>query len=98
MHHLIKVCLSILNFNKECNKEVLKVSSQGISTISFSIDDYTSVYFLVRFSTSKLVYLEYFDRFKGMKPYLYINQHEWDYIKETFDKDDVKESLKKGLV
>tara|TARA_A100001515_G_scaffold28783_1_gene22329 strand:+ start:734 stop:1960 length:1227 start_codon:yes stop_codon:yes gene_type:complete len=41
------------------------------------------------------VYLEYFDRFKGMKPYLYINQHEWDYIKETFDKDDVKESLAK---
>ena len=39
------------------------------------------------------MYLEYFDRFKGMKPYLYINQHEWDYIKETFDKDDVKESL-----
>ena len=30
-----------------------------------------------------------------MKPYLYINQHEWDYIKETFDKDDVKESLAK---
>ena len=41
------------------------------------------------------MYLEYFDRFKGMKPYLYINQHEWDYIKETFDKDDVKESLAK---
>ena len=38
---------SILNANKECNKAVLKVSSQGISTISFSIDDYTSVYFLV---------------------------------------------------
>ena len=41
------------------------------------------------------MYLEYFDRFKGMKPYLYINQHEWNYIKETFDKDDVKESLAK---
>ena len=41
------------------------------------------------------MYLEYFDRFKGMKPYLNINQHEWNYIKETFDKDDVKESLAK---
>ena len=41
------------------------------------------------------MYLEYFDKFKGMKPYLNINQHEWNYIKETFDKDDVKESLAK---
>ena len=41
------------------------------------------------------MYLEYFDKFKGMKPYLEINQHEWNYIKETFDKDDVKESLAK---
>ena len=41
------------------------------------------------------MYLEYFDRFKGMEPYLNINQHEWNYIKETFDKDDVKESLAK---
>ena len=30
-----------------------------------------------------------------MEPYLYISQHEWDYIKQTFDKDDVKESLAK---
>ena len=41
------------------------------------------------------MYLEYFDRFKGMEPYLNINQHEWNYIKETFDKDDVTESLAK---
>ena len=41
------------------------------------------------------MYLEYFDRFKGMEPYLNINHHEWNYIKETFDKDDVKESLAK---
>ena len=41
------------------------------------------------------MYLEYFDRFKGMTPYLNINQHEWNYIKETLDKDDVKESLAK---
>ena len=38
---------SILNANKECNKAVLKVSSQGISTISFKIDDYSSEYYLV---------------------------------------------------
>ena len=38
---------SILNANKECNKAVLKVSSQGISTISFEIDDYSAEYFLV---------------------------------------------------
>ena len=38
---------SILNANKECNKAVLKVSSQGISTISFEIDDYHSEYYLV---------------------------------------------------
>ena len=41
------------------------------------------------------MYLDYFDKFKGMVPYLYISQHEWDYIKQTFDKDDVKESLAK---
>ena len=38
---------SILNANKECNKAVLKVSSQGIATIKFSIDDYTSEYYFV---------------------------------------------------
>jgi len=41
------------------------------------------------------VYLKYFDKFRGMEPYLYIKQNEWEYIKETFDKDDVKESLAK---
>ena len=30
-----------------------------------------------------------------MKPYLEINEKEWEYIKETFDKEDVKESLAK---
>ena len=39
------------------------------------------------------MYLEYFDKFKGQEPYLHINETEWSYIKETFDKDDVKESL-----
>ena len=41
------------------------------------------------------MYLEYFDKFRDMNPYLHINQSEWEYIKETFDKDDVKESLAK---
>lgn len=41
------------------------------------------------------MYLEYFDKFYGMKPYLYIDNKEWEYIKNTFNKDDVKESLAK---
>ena len=41
------------------------------------------------------MYLEYFDKFKGMTPYLEIGEEEWSYIKETFEKDDVKESLAK---
>ena len=39
------------------------------------------------------MYLEYFDKFKGQEPYLEIDETEWSYIKETFEKDDVKESL-----
>ena len=39
------------------------------------------------------MYLEYFDRFKDMKPYFCIEEYEWSYILETFDKDDVKETL-----
>jgi len=38
---------NILTANKECQKAVLKVSSQGIATISFNIDDYYSEYYLV---------------------------------------------------
>ena len=38
---------NILNANKECQKAVLKVSAQGIATISFNIDDYNSQYYLV---------------------------------------------------
>jgi len=41
------------------------------------------------------MYLQYFDKFYGMKPYLYIDNKEWEYIKNTFNKDDVKESLAK---
>ena len=39
------------------------------------------------------MYLDYFDKFKGQEPYLHIDETEWGYIKETFEKDDVKESL-----
>ena len=39
------------------------------------------------------MYIEYFDKFKGMTPYLHINSEEWEHIKNTFDRDDVKDSL-----
>ena len=39
------------------------------------------------------MYLDYFDKFYNMEPYLEIDEKEWEYIKETFDKEDVKESL-----
>jgi len=39
------------------------------------------------------MYLDYFDKFKNQEPYLHIDEKEWTYIKDTFDKDDVKESL-----
>jgi hypothetical protein len=39
------------------------------------------------------MYLDYFDKFKGMTPYLHINAEEWTHIKATFDINDVKESL-----
>jgi|TARA_R110000824_G_scaffold82533_18_gene206972 hypothetical protein len=38
---------NILTANKECEKAILKVSSDGLATISFNIDDYKSEYFLV---------------------------------------------------
>ena len=41
------------------------------------------------------MYLEYFDKFKGQEPYFHIDETEWSYIKDTFDKEDVKESLAK---
>jgi imidazoleglycerol phosphate dehydratase HisB len=44
------------------------------------------------------MYLDYFDKFYGMSPYLYIDSKEWEYIKQTFNKDDVKESLAKVAV
>ena len=41
------------------------------------------------------MYLQYFDKFLGMTPYLSIDEKEWGYIKDTFEKQDVKESLAK---
>ena len=41
------------------------------------------------------MYLSYFDKFYDMEPYLSIDEKEWEYIKTTFDKEDVKESLAK---
>ena len=41
------------------------------------------------------MYIDYFDKFYNMEPYLEINEKEWEYVKETFDKEDVKESLAK---
>jgi hypothetical protein len=39
------------------------------------------------------MYIDYFDKFYNMEPYLEIDEKDWEYIKETFDKQDVKESL-----
>jgi len=41
------------------------------------------------------MYLKYFDKFYDQDGYLDIPEEEWTYIKETFEKDDVKESLAK---
>jgi len=38
---------SILNANKDCESATLEVSSQGLSRIKFSIDNYNSEYYLV---------------------------------------------------
>jgi hypothetical protein len=37
--------------------------------------------------------LKYFEKFKGMTPYLHITKEEWDYIKKTFPIDVVKNTL-----
>ena len=39
------------------------------------------------------MYIDYFDKFYNMEPYLKIDEKDWEYIKETFEKQDVKESL-----
>ena len=44
------------------------------------------------------MYLDYFDQFKNMSPYLYINAEQWKYIQTTFEKADVHESLAKNAM
>lgn len=39
------------------------------------------------------MYIDYFDKFLNMEPYLYIGPEEWEHIKNTYEKDDIKESL-----
>ena len=41
------------------------------------------------------MYLKYFDKFLNQEPYFHIDEQEWEHIKTTFDKDDVKESITK---
>ena len=41
------------------------------------------------------MYLKYFDKFLNQEPYFHIDPEEWEHIKSTFDKDDVKESMAK---
>ena len=42
---------------------------------------------------NKIMYLNYFDKFRDMEPYLKIGKKEWAYIKETFDRPDIQETL-----
>ena len=39
------------------------------------------------------MYQPYFDKFLNMTPYLEIGEEEWEYIKQTFSVDDIKESM-----
>ena len=39
------------------------------------------------------MYLDYFNKFRNMEPYLEIDKKEWAYIKETFDRPDIQETL-----
>ena len=41
------------------------------------------------------MYLDYFDQFKNMSPYLHINAEQWKHIQTAFEKADVCESLAK---
>ena len=38
---------------------------------------------------------DYFKKFYNMKPYLFIDEKEWKYILDTYEKDDVIEELSK---
>jgi hypothetical protein len=39
------------------------------------------------------MYLDYFNKFKNMDPYLYIGPDEWTLIKQKFDRPDIQETL-----
>ena len=39
------------------------------------------------------MYLDYFNKFKNMDPYLYIGPDEWSLIKQKFDRPDIQETL-----
>ena len=41
---------------------------------------------------------EYFKKFYDMKPYIYIDKDEWKYIINTFEKDDIVDTLSEVLV
>ena len=36
---------------------------------------------------------EHFQQFRGMTPYLKINEQQWEYIKNTYPKEDIIETL-----
>ena len=38
---------------------------------------------------------DYFKKFYNMEPYLFIDEKEWKYILDTYEKDDVIEELSK---
>ena len=40
----------VLTANKECESATLEVSSEGLSKITFKVDDFTSTYWLVAVS------------------------------------------------
>ena len=41
--------------------------------------------------------IDYFTKFYNMKPYLFIDEKEWKYIMETYEKDEVVDELAKCL-
>ena len=41
---------------------------------------------------------QYFEKFRNMEPYFKIEEEEWTHIKETFSKEEIKESLVKVLM
>ena len=40
---------------------------------------------------------EYFKKFYGMAPYLNIEKEEWDWIKQTWEKEEVVEAISEVL-